>query len=459
MSNVDAAWLRIERPENTADVVALLAFRVLPDFQRLRGLVEERLLANPRFRQRALTRLLGGGFWEEDPAFDLDAHLVRNKIETRSPRPLQSLVGEIASVPLAPSRPLWRLHHVEQPEGGAIVAKVSHCVADGFALVGLLLSLAGQTKGSPERMRFLPAARRLAPWLELGATARAAMTEPTRALALLKEAADLASASGRIIALPGERETALQRPLTGHRRTAWSRGFPLARIREAARGCGGTTNDVLVAATTAALRHYLETTGEAIDEFDVRALVPVNLRPLPPWDGVGALGNRFGLAFVDLPTRARSTEERLEAVRAQHAALRRRPDAIATWMLLAAMGASPFAGVASRFFSRKASLVITSLPGPREHLTLLDQRIEHVLFWVPHPATLGLGVSILSYAGEVRIGVRADVAVMPDPAGFVRRLEAELRIIGQRRNQPQVDRQGRRGAAHGPGAFANRRKA
>jgi diacylglycerol O-acyltransferase len=45
---------------------------------------------------------------------------------------------------------------------------------------------------------------------------------------------------------------------------------------------------------------------------------------------------------------------------------------------------------------------------------------------VPHPSTLGLGVSILSYAGEVRVGARADIAVMPDPHALVGRIPAEI---------------------------------
>ena len=68
-------------------------------------------------------------------------------------------------------------------------------------------------------------------------------------------------------------------------------------------------------------------------------------------------------------------------------------------------------------------------PGPRERLHLAGHEIERIMFNVPHPATLGLGVSILSYAGEVRIGVRADVAVMPDPGAFVRRVVAEIDAI------------------------------
>jgi diacylglycerol O-acyltransferase / wax synthase len=52
------------------------------------------------------------------------------------------------------------------------------------------------------------------------------------------------------------------------------------------------------------------------------------------------------------------------------------------------------------------------------------------MFWVPHPALLGVGVSILSYAGEVRIGVRADAAAMPDPADLVTWFGMELEALG-----------------------------
>ena len=55
-----------------------------------------------------------------------------------------------------------------------------------------------------------------------------------------------------------------------------------------------------------------------------------------------------------------------------------------------------------------------------------------MMFNVPHPAALGLGVSILSYAGEVRVGARADMAVMRDPNVFVRRFAGEVAALGQR---------------------------
>ena len=97
-------------------------------------------------------------------------------------------------------------------------------------------------------------------------------------------------------------------------------------------------------------------------------------------------------------------------------------------LVLGAIGVSPeiIEHLALDIFSRKASFVVTNVPGPRERLHLTGREIDHIMFWVPHPTVFGLGVSLLSYAGEVRIGVRSDVAVLEDPQRLVDAFEAEL---------------------------------
>jgi diacylglycerol O-acyltransferase len=432
MSSVDAAWFRIDRPENAADVVALLAFRDAPPPARVRRLLEEKLLACVRFRQRVVRgSLAGGDCWELDPAFSLDRHLVTHSLDARDPGALQELVGEVATAPLEPGRPLWRIHLVGGSEGGgALVAKFSHCLGDGFALVGLLLSLADEREDGAKPRHVLPAARRLAPWLEPRATLLDALARPRRALALCGETAALAASLARMAALPADPPTLLSRPLSGRRRAAWSRGLPLERVRSAARGLGGTVNDVLVAAVAGALRRQLSQAGEPVDALKVRALMPVNLRPGLPPAGSGSLGNHFGLVFLELPVDAGSPAARFDAVRVRTAALKDRPDAVTTLGVLAGLGRLPaLEPWAARFFTRKASLVITNVPGPRAPLHLAGSRIDHAMFWVPHPSTLGLGVSVLSYAGEVRIGVRADAAVLPRPGDLVDAFEIELEAL------------------------------
>jgi len=85
-----------------------------------------------------------------------------------------------------------------------------------------------------------------------------------------------------------------------------------------------------------------------------------------------------------------------------------------------------------RFFGTKASLVLTNVPGPREHLSLAGSRVADLMFWVPQAGDLGLGVSIMSYAGNVGVGVMTDAGVIPDPETLVAGIRAELGLLGVR---------------------------
>ena len=57
---------------------------------------------------------------------------------------------------------------------------------------------------------------------------------------------------------------------------------------------------------------------------------------------------------------------------------------------------------------------------------LAGATVRSVMFWVPQSGDVGLGVSILSYAGEVRLGIAADALRVPDPENLVAGFEREL---------------------------------
>ena len=65
--------------------------------------------------------------------------------------------------------------------------------------------------------------------------------------------------------------------------------------------------------------------------------------------------------------------------------------------------------------ARNATAVMTNVPGPQTPLWLAGARIDGLMFWVPQSGDIGLGISILSYAGSVRFGVVADHGLCPDP--------------------------------------------
>ncbi|MEM9697127.1 MAG: WS/DGAT domain-containing protein, partial [Myxococcota bacterium] len=49
-----------------------------------------------------------------------------------------------------------------------------------------------------------------------------------------------------------------------------------------------------------------------------------------------------------------------------------------------------------------------------------------ILFWVPQSGSVGLGLSIFSYAGKVTVGLSADVRCVAEPARVLSHLEASL---------------------------------
>ncbi|WP_242335149.1 WS/DGAT domain-containing protein [Anaeromyxobacter sp. SG66] len=423
MTAGDASWYRMDRPRNEADVVALLTFRGPVALARVRRLVEERLLAVERFRQRPVPRLLGAPGWEPDPGFSLRRHLVPVELARGT---LPEFVGEVTSSRLDPAHPLWRVHVVrERGRGGAIVAKLHHALGDGFALVALLLALSDEHAAEEAPRAHVEAVHRGRPWL---GSAR---------LAAARDAAAFAATLARLAAMSSDPKVLSAAELSGVRRVAWSGGVPLGAVREAGHRRGATVNDVLVAAIAGALRSLLASRRAPL--VPVRALVPVNFRPARPDLGADAsLGNRFGVVFLDLPIDLGTPVARLEAVHARVAALRAGAGAVVAHDVLALAGYAPDAvqHALTRFFARKASLVLTNLPGPRTRVHLAGLPLASAMFWVPHPASLGLGVSVLSYAGEVRVGVRSDAAVLAEPADLVGRIEAEAAALGVRGPRP-----------------------
>ena len=98
--------------------------------------------------------------------------------------------------------------------------------------------------------------------------------------------------------------------------------------------------------------------------------------------------------------------------------IKRSPEALVAYGLLGAIGATPVAmeRVINTIFGMKATAVMTNVPGPREPIYLAGNRIRGLMFWVPTPAQLGLGISIISYAGQVNVGINTDARLIPVPA-------------------------------------------
>ena len=419
----------MDRPANPLTIVALIVLATPLRRAALRTLIAERFLPFERFRCYPESDSLGAR-WITATRFDIDAHVLSASIaHPARQEDLETLVGELASTPFNPCRPLWSFHLVERYQGGsAIIVRIHHCYADGIALVQVLLSLADganltPTSGATSGHNDMDLLARGTGLLEKGIHY---MLHPVEASTVAHEVLNIAGELAHIGTMADDPPTRLKQPLSGVRRVSWAAPIALEEVRTICRALGCTVNDVLVATLAGALGRYLESQGDQTAGLTIRAAVPVNLRSES--DGPeAALGNHFGLVFVELPIGIRHPLERLYAVHDAMQKLKGSAQAATTLGLLAAVGylPAPVEPPAIALFSAKASLVASNLPGPREPLTLDGAQVSQLLFWVPQAGSIGTGISMLTYNGRVQFGVIADSQMIPHPADLVQRVGEE----------------------------------
>ncbi len=448
MPAADAAWLHMDRPTNPMVVNSLVVLGGMPEYDAVAELLEERLVQRfPRFRQRVVDPVGRRPAFEDDPAFELSDHLHRLALPEPGDRAaLEALASDLINPPLDPNRPLWHAYLIEGHDGGAAVLwRIHHCIGDGIALSRVLLSVTDEadpdpappSAGNGERS----ALRRLAglPGEAISATRKlggAALHEGMETLAhpdhlreLAGAAARDASTAAKLLASPADAPSGLRAPLTGTRRVAWSAPFDLSAIKEASHRKRVTINDMLVTALAAALRETLDAPGHP---EEIHAMVPFNLRPLD--EPVPAeLGNDFALILLELPVGDVAPAERLREVNSRMEAIKHSREAPIAYGLVGAIGLTP-PWIEDRligFFTDKASLVVTNVPGPRHRLGFAGVPVEGILVWAPCSGSLGMTVSIFSYAGEVTVGFMVDTALLADPEPLARAYERELaRLCG-----------------------------
>src|SRR5260370_36227337 len=113
------------------------------------------------------------------------------------------------------------------------------------------------------------------------------------------------------------------------------------------------------------------------------------------------MGNVFGLVFLPLTIGIVDPGRRLRAIKKEMDELKVSPEALVSFGVLSLMGLAPVEveQLGLRFFGSKATAVLTNVPGPRQPLYMAGRKIDKVIFCVPQSAHIGLGISILKYAG------------------------------------------------------------
>ena len=477
--NIDAGLLAGETPEMPMHTmgVLLLGKPPHPVYERLRSALAARLHLIEPFRRRVIEGPLriAEPQWLEDPDFDLDNHLRRAALPAPGGmRELEAFAGEVAEQLLDRSRPLWEMVVVEGLRGGgvALIVKVHHAAMDGVRLVQLMdVLLDPSPRGRPGES---------APdeWVadaepSLGAMAladaRSLLLRPLQALrtvgeiggSLLRARTHQAAAARAPAAADAPRVFAAPAiPLNGRvsrRRAVAMADVAFADVRAIADAFDTTVNDVVLAASAAALRAWL-LARNALPAEDPIATVPVTVRQ----EGAGdaGVGNRVSMILARLPVHETDPVARLRTInaatsRAKQEHRSRGSDVFRQTADLLLSVATP--GMWSTLFTTYSAstlpdrlpvpwnLVVSNLPGPRQALYCAGARVQRIYPFGPLQLGSGLNLTVMSAGDRLCLGALACRRRVPDVRLIADTFVAEIARL--RRLAPAQRARGRVAAA------------
>ena len=454
MSRVDTAWLRMDTDANQMMIVGVWIISPRLDYEELCTRIEDRLLRYPRFRQKVVEDTMGAS-WVEDESFDIHHHVVRESLRVRRGEThvhaLKARVAELAATGLDRDRPLWRFHLIEVYDGtggqrSALISRIHHCIGDGIALISVMLSMTDGGKPPPARRNSHDddsdwlADAVIKPLTDLtvkaidiyGSGVAKSMEMLAHPQQPLLGSVDMARTGYQVLSdaaalalMSDDSPTRLKGKATRGKRVAWSEPLSLERVKVIGKALRCSINDVLLASVAGAIGAYLADKGEDPEGKEIRAMVPVNLRPL---EKAYQLGNKFGLVPLVLPIGIVNPVERVYAVHRRMNELKGSYQPLLAFGVLAVSGLmiKPVQAMITNMFARKATAVMTNVPGPAHPLKFCGRTLDQVMFWVPASGDIGMGVSILSYGGNVQFGLITDAKMCPDPEAIIERFEPEF---------------------------------
>ncbi|MDJ0865746.1 MAG: wax ester/triacylglycerol synthase family O-acyltransferase [Myxococcota bacterium] len=459
LSALDASFLDLEDENVNMHVASVGIFDAGPltgpdgalDFERLRAMAGPTLTRSPRFRQRlAQIPLLDHPVWIDDERFNLDYHLRHTALpEPGTERQLKRLAGRILSQKLDRGKPLWEMWFVEGLEGDrfAVISKVHHCMIDGVSGVELLGSLmdpgpepgAGREEIASHRWLPRPApggarllldelGRRASLPFALARGAREAVRHPQRSFETAREAV---SSVGEMLGagLDGASPTPLNVGIGPHRRFDWLR-IDMEAIKQVRERMGGTLNDVVLCVVAGALRGFLEGRGMRVDDLDLRAQVPVNVRAS---DQRRKLGNRVAMMLARLPVDEPDLQTRFERVVRTTSELKRSHQ-VHGGELVEELGDRVGKELLTSLVRLGArglgfNLTVTNVPGPRFPVYMLGARMLAIYPVVPLFVNQGVGIALFSYDDGLYWGLNADWEAVPDLHDLASALETEFELL------------------------------
>jgi WS/DGAT/MGAT family acyltransferase len=437
MNDSDAVMWTIEKdPLLRSTILMVMLFESVPDRERLKANLDRASRVIPRLRQRVVGHpySVAPPRWTVDPNFDLDYHL--RFIRTAGGgtlRELFQLAEPIAMQGFDRARPLWEFTMVEGLDGGraALIGKVHHSITDGVGGIKLQMELLDleadplpplEVPPEPEP-EDLGEARRFADAMVWQATrsidtARGmAAGAKERAAQLLVDPVAVSTESLRTLrsllklispALDPLSPLMTERSLSVHLDTMQ---VDLTAAKAASRVVSGKLNDAFLAGVAGGLRRYHLRHGYSPDAL--RMSMPINVRTERT---AMVAGNQFAPARFSVPIDDDDPIRRMNTMRGLVDEWRHEPALGLTEPLAAVLNRLPATVTTALFGSmlKGIDFVTSNVPGAPVPVYVAGARMERQVAFGPMTGA-AMNITLLSYQGDLNLGVTTDPAAIPDP--------------------------------------------
>lgn len=440
MGSVDAAFLYGETNawHMHVSAVALLDPSKVPggfSVERLKRNVAERIHLVPQFGWRLVEVPLGldRPGWIDDPDFDVESHVRRVGVPAPGgPEQLGNLIGDLVSIKLDRSRPLWEFWVIDGLEGGkiALLAKVHHSIIDGVTgseIATVLFDLEPDPAPVPPNQGAVVVEPVPSPVdLAIRGVGEVAMV-PWRIARFagqsIRQGMKFAGFQRQRIApvIPFQApRTSFNTELTPHRRFSYT-SVPLADLRSIRRTYDVKLNDVVLALCAGTLRRYLMDRDE-LPSQPLIAQVPVSLRV----EDDSEVGTKVGAMFASLATNITDPALRLLSIHESTRSAKEMQRALAVDKIMGLTETTPpgLVSLAARMYTaaqldRRAppimNLIVSNVPGPPFPLYVAGAEIEGLFPMGPLLYGTGVNITVFSYRDSVDFGFMVCRDVVPNP--------------------------------------------
>ena len=466
LNGADTAWVRMDSPCKLMIINAMFIAERM-DFSDFRDTMINRFLSFSRFTKRPVLKS-GQYFWEDDPYFDIDNHVKKVALPGAADKNiLQYYLADLVSVPFDDSKPLWQILFVENYKGGnAVILRVHHCYADGLALISVFNSITDESaiikppvrkknkreSFSDDVMSSMQEMNYEWPRYQKVLDSAVNRADKYKSLAkkisidgvsilknqdalkeLLGDGVRAAAELAQLAAMPSDPKEVLKGELGVRKTCAWSEPLSFDKFHGIAKVVGCKINDLLLSCVAGAFREELIAAGKDVEDKSIHITLPVNIRTEAEVDESGVpdeLGNCFGTVFVPLPVGIENPLERVYKLKHDMIALKQSLQPALSYGLLYAAGMMPVSiqKLVLESFGNKTTAVLSNVPGPRKPRYIAGAKIKEQMFWVPQTGDLGLGLSIISYAGQIQFGLVGDAKLFPSPERIINRFVKQIEL-------------------------------